>query len=218
MTDDSFRRARRPEQKAQRREAILEAASALLVEQGLDATTLSAIAARAGMVKSAVYRYFHSREAVLMDLLVTDIADAVDEITARLPPGSGDPAMAAAAMAEAYAARPRLCLLTSAMASVLETNLTPEEIARYKGGILAQVGRAVVCLHAAIPALPEGAGARAAMHLHLMVAGLWPFSNPPAHVAEVMARPEFSIFRKDFQITLQAEVETHLRGLIAGGA
>ncbi|HEU0222902.1 MAG TPA: helix-turn-helix domain-containing protein, partial [Paracoccaceae bacterium] len=76
MADNPFQRARSPEQKAHRRRAILEAAAALLAEGGIEATTLAAIAERAGLVKSNLYRYFESREEILMWLFVEDLGEA----------------------------------------------------------------------------------------------------------------------------------------------
>lgn len=217
MNETAFQRARRPEQKARRRADILAAAAELLDAQGIEAATLGAIASRAGVVKSALYRYFASREEILMEILLADIAGAVDEIGAALPAGSASPARAAAAMTAAYAARPRLCLLTSRMASTLETNLSAEAVAGFKRRIMAEVGRAVTCLHAALPALPGGGGERAAMHLHLLVAGLWPFANPVPVVADVMSQPEFAPLRKDFAATLEDGIRAHLLGLLAEG-
>ena len=61
-----FERARQPEQKELRREAILEAATELLAEKGLHDISLSAIARRAKLSKANLYRYFESREAIFL--------------------------------------------------------------------------------------------------------------------------------------------------------
>lgn len=53
-----------------RRQAILSAARALLEEAGPFAVTMEAIAARAGVGKPTVYRWFSNREAVLMSALM----------------------------------------------------------------------------------------------------------------------------------------------------
>ena len=59
--------------KIEQREASLEklrkAALSLFVSQGYHATTLEDIAAAAGLTKGAVYFYFGSKSAVLVDLL-----------------------------------------------------------------------------------------------------------------------------------------------------
>ena len=68
----TFQRARRPEQKAQRRAAILEAARALAAERGVAEVTLTEVASSVGLAKSNVLRYFETREDVYLHLLVAE--------------------------------------------------------------------------------------------------------------------------------------------------
>ena len=65
---DGFVRARRPEHKQQRREAILAAARALALERGVRAVTLGDLADSVGLAKSNVVRYFGTREEIFVDL------------------------------------------------------------------------------------------------------------------------------------------------------
>ena len=65
MAGGAFQRARRPEQKRQRRAAILAAAAELLASDGVDGVTLNRISHRVGLAKSNLYRYFDSREQIL---------------------------------------------------------------------------------------------------------------------------------------------------------
>jgi len=67
---NDFQRARQPEQREERRAHLLTTARAML-EGGVDlrALTLNALAREAGMAKSNVYRYFETREALLLELL-----------------------------------------------------------------------------------------------------------------------------------------------------
>jgi len=56
----------------QRRAALIEAATALLAEQGVDAVTLAAVGSAAGLKRSSVYQYFDSTPALLA-AVVTDV-------------------------------------------------------------------------------------------------------------------------------------------------
>ena len=105
MTAGSFQRARQPAQKQQRREALLHAAATLLDEHGLEGVSLSAIARQAGLAKSNVYRYFDSREQILLELFAADEAVWVGQLELVLVPltGSGD-TEAVASVAEASVA------------------------------------------------------------------------------------------------------------------
>jgi AcrR family transcriptional regulator len=55
-------------------EKVMEAASALLVEQGFTATTMQAIAERAGVHASAVYRRWSSKSDVIAHLVFPGLA------------------------------------------------------------------------------------------------------------------------------------------------
>ena len=73
------------------RRAVLDAAWAQFEEQGYAAATIEAIAARSGVAKTTVYRWWPSRAAILVDVLV-EVADVTVP-----PPRVGDPMRAMAA-------------------------------------------------------------------------------------------------------------------------
>ena len=75
----SFQRARKPEEQKLRREAILAAAAELFDAEGPQGAGLNAIAAKAGFTKSNVYRYFESREEVLMSLFLSELESFVGD-------------------------------------------------------------------------------------------------------------------------------------------
>ena len=62
---EAQRLARKDRRHAQRRSAILEAARRLLVEEGIENFTVSAVAAVAEVSKPAVYYYFDSKEELV---------------------------------------------------------------------------------------------------------------------------------------------------------
>lgn len=57
------------------RKAVLEAADDLLVERGFAGVTIEGIAARAGVAKQTIYRWWTSKTDVLMDAFLTDAAE-----------------------------------------------------------------------------------------------------------------------------------------------
>src|SRR5580693_699748 len=66
------------------RVAVLEAADDLLVERGFAGVTIEGIAARAGVAKQTIYRWWTSKTAILFDALLTDAAEHF------IPPDHGD--------------------------------------------------------------------------------------------------------------------------------
>src|ERR1700742_2587116 len=87
---DDFQRARRPEQKEQRREAILAAAAELARRDGVREVTLSEIARAVGIHKSALLRYFETREQIFLQRTGgawTEWREATATALADLTPG-----------------------------------------------------------------------------------------------------------------------------------
>lgn len=75
---------------------LLDAATAVCVERGLEGSTLPLIAERAGVSPTAVYNHFHSRE----ELLYAAAVRALDQITAvAQQTGRGERPLQAIAMA-----------------------------------------------------------------------------------------------------------------------
>jgi len=121
MADQDFKRARTSDAIEARREALLNAARTLLVDQAPLDISLAAICGQAGLVKSAVYRYFESREDLLIEVLMEDmrafLTAGVAKIATRTP---NDFSALAADFAEMVAQRPRMACLLAHMTSILE--------------------------------------------------------------------------------------------------
>ncbi len=211
----NWSRARRPEQKKARRDAILAAALSLLDDSGLESTSLSAIARASGISKANIYRYFESREAILLEVTLDEVQAWLEEITRRLAPlsGSGDVAAVAELFATTVGARPRACTLVSSLALVLERNVSVEVIADFKRRFNALGEEPVNAVHAALPELSLEDSAAFMSFFSVFVAGVWPVCNPAPAVAEVLARPEFSGMCIEFETVARAHANTVLRGL-----
>jgi AcrR family transcriptional regulator len=68
----------------QARQAVLEAADDLLVERGFAGVTIEGIAARAGVAKQTIYRWWPSKVDILLDAFIDDMAQHLT------PPDLGD--------------------------------------------------------------------------------------------------------------------------------
>ena len=214
-SERKWQRARRPEQKEERRNAILEAAAELLDEEGLDGTGLNAIARRSQVSKTNVYRYFESREAILLRLLLTEADQWSRAFRRRLKQleGSGEFAEIGKAFASTIAKRRRFCTLMGSLATVLEHNVGPEEVATFKREFLALATPTVAALESAVPAFTfEDAFSGLGM-LVMAASGTWPHCHPSPAADEVLKQPEFSSMRMDFKQTMLDHATALLRGL-----
>lgn len=193
-----FQRARKPEEITQRREQLLVAAAELFDAEGPAGAGLNAIAARAGFTKSNVYRYFESREQVLLELFQQEFVALVD---ALVPAISAQPEGDVAALAEVitatFLARPRCCELISILSSTLEQNVSEATIAGVKLHMGQQNGRVVAALTARLPGVsPADCGWAIAM-IGSLLAGMWAGAHPPPAAQAVLARPDFAHLRMD---------------------
>ncbi len=107
---DSFSRARTPEQRAVRSDAIRTAARELLSSASASEVSLRAIAGRAGLAPSNVLRHGGSREEILLDVMDEEYASWLAELDASLG-RVGTVEEAASTMAESLAGHPVLLTL-----------------------------------------------------------------------------------------------------------
>jgi len=216
MATPGFQRARQPEQKEQRRQELLDAASHLIAEGGLEAVTLTAIARAAKVAKSNVYRYFGSREEILLEILLEDELAWVRELERALyGMGGGEEVdQVATIMARTIAARPVTCQLISVVANVLEHNLTPEAVVAFKSRVLDLSIRIGNALHAVLPGLPRTRIEPLLRYLHALIAGLWPMAHPAPLVGEAMEDPRFRGLCSDFETDLRGAIGAMLHGII----
>ncbi|WP_316014482.1 TetR/AcrR family transcriptional regulator [Roseobacter sp. HKCCA0434] len=212
--NQSFQRARSPEHKEVRRRMILDAAERVLERDGFNDASLNAIAQEAGVVKSGLYRYFESREEILLELLVADlqamVAEFADDVT-----GPIEVARLGEMMAEGFISHPRLCLLVSRMASVLEHNITGDTIRAIKRRLNACAEETAQTMCRAVPHWQEEEARRGVMMLYVLVSGLYPMANPPAHVRDVLCEVEFRDSAMEFEPTVRFAAQAMLRGIDA---
>jgi AcrR family transcriptional regulator len=218
-----FQRARSEEQRAARRQAILDTAAAMLAEMPVAEVTLNELSRRAGLAKSNVLRYFESREAVLLELLDSSWQDWLVQLEAELADAvapADSPAkrsdQLAAAVAASLATRPMLCDLISAQAAVLERNVSAQVAAQYKRASIAGITALGGLMLRSVPELGEPDAFRLAGATVMTTAALWPHTQPSAAMlAAYAADPALAAMRLDFTGTLREVLEVLIAGLLA---
>lgn len=219
MTTPSFQRARKPDEKAHRQKAILEAAAELFDSDGLDGVSLNAVARRVGIAKSNLYRYFESREAIFLALLNEDATECVAAVEERLAQLSGqaDARTVARVLAETLVASPRFCALEAAVTTVLEQNISEELTVLYKRSVLRAGVRLGNALRAALPSLPATAVGPLLRYTHAAIAGLYPLANPAPAAARALRDPQLAVLRSDFAEDLEGMLAAALTWLCSHG-
>ncbi|MGH3340724.1 MAG: TetR family transcriptional regulator, partial [Propionibacteriaceae bacterium] len=131
MMQSVFLRARRPEHKQQRRDAILTAARHLARESGVRNVSLGAVAEAVGLAKSNISRYFGTREEIYLELLAEEWQDYTRAVSVRLR-DAHDTDEAITALAETMVDRPLFCDLLSHLPTSLEHNVSVEAARAFK--------------------------------------------------------------------------------------
>lgn len=213
-------RARRPEHKRERSDAILAAAVRLLDSVGVEGATLSAIAREASLSKANCYRYFESREAILLAVILSEAQGWIRDVVERLKalPRRNDSDAVAEVIVRATVERPRLCMLISSLWSVLERNVSVDSIADFKRSFIEEMSALVDSVRSALPSLSADNAYAFVSFFFYFVAGSWAAANPSPIVVEVLSREEFTGHCIAFESVLSAHAQTVLRGMLAGEA
>ncbi len=215
--ESTFQRARRPEQKQERREGILAAARRQADANGVRAVSLADIAAEVQIHKSALLRYFETREEIFLELTASAwreweawLAIALDDVAL------GDVTAAAGVLAQSFAERPLFCDLLDHVPLNLERHVSVEAVGRYKRVSLASVQQAGDLMAARLAPI-TAEGCREAVSVIARLAGqTWQIANPPAEVARFYrGSPEFALACVELEPSLRRAAQLLLTGLLA---
>jgi len=204
----SFQRARSAAAKQAREAAILDAAWRLGSERGIREITLTGIAEAIGMHKSALLRYFETREQIFLRLT----ADGWRDWSAALRAGLENlPVPAAGAVAAVFAgtlaARGMFCDLLAQAPLNLERNVSLEAVRAFKLVTLTEVEAIVAVLRRRLPVLTERDGVDLIAAATSLSGAFWQMATPGPEVA--------ALYRSDPRLAhAVVEVEPRVRRLL----
>lgn len=115
---ENRKRARSQDEKEARRGAILEAARAMIGEQGFDGVTMSALAKRAGLAKGTLYLYVRTKEELFLALFVEALGAMAAEVAATATADT-----LAEALTHAARETPLFLPLFARLSAVIEANV-----------------------------------------------------------------------------------------------
>lgn len=205
--NERFLRARKPEEKELRSNHLLATARSLLLQDAdIKKLSLNEIARKSGMAKANVYRYFETREALLLELLWSEWQDWFDEFQkkwAKKPNVSRDLMALISLFAETIACKKLLCSLTAALPAVLEANLSAEKVKEFKFNSLRFFAEIASRFENSCPELTAHSFAILLQDTITFIVGIYPFAFPNETVAKVLSHPDLRFFRRDFRGELE---------------
>ncbi|MBN1965345.1 MAG: TetR family transcriptional regulator [Anaerolineae bacterium] len=210
-----MQRATRDDQKAQRRQAILDAAWELFQGQPYEAVSVIDIARATGLAKGTVYLYFTSKEGLFLAVQAQQFAAWFDAVDAAL---AGRSPLAIEALvrlfAESLAARPALARLFAIAHVVLERNIDYDTARDFKRFLLERLRHTGALLEDALPFLAPGQGPSLLLTAYALVIGLQHLADPAPVVREVMRRePDLAAYDIDFVQAFTHSLTALLRGM-----
>jgi AcrR family transcriptional regulator len=190
-----FQRARSAAAKQRREADILDAATRLGAARGIRTVTLTDIANAVGMHKSAMLRYFETREQIFLSLTAAGWRDWSAELRKQLSgfapgaapdaaPGADVAAAIATAFAETLVARPMFCDLLAQAPLNLERNVSLESVRAFKLVTLEEVD-AIALELTRLLGLTRQQGVDVIATATSMAGALWQMATPGPEVREL---------------------------------
>jgi len=128
---EDYQRARSASEKADRRDAILDAAEAQVSATGADKLTMNALAKAAGVAKGTLYLYFDTKEEVLLALFRRANRRFVDRMRDHVYPGMSDDAYCQLFW-DQFQADPNLTVYNAQLGSLIERNVSLDALIEAK--------------------------------------------------------------------------------------
>jgi AcrR family transcriptional regulator len=184
MDGSDFQRARSPEAKQQREDAILAAARSLGAKRGIRQITLTDIAEAVGMHKSALLRYFETREQIFLRLTAEGWQEWSAAVRAKLERiGSPTAKSVASAFSTTLADRGMFCDLLAQAPLNLERNVSLEAVRAFKLVTHNEVDVIVKVMRRLLPGLTERDCIDVIATATSVSGAFWQMANPGPDVA-----------------------------------
>jgi AcrR family transcriptional regulator len=217
MTVPDFQRARSTAAKQRRESAILDAARLLGAERGIRQITLADIGQAVGLHKSAMLRYFETREEIFLRLT----ADGWREWSVAVRAGLGElddptPAAVARVFASTLAARGLFCDLLAQAPLNLERHVSLDAVRAFKLITLAEVDAIVTVVRSLLPALTERDGVDLIAAATAMSGAFWQMATPgPEAAALYRSDPRLAHAVVDVEPRVARVLQAMLTGMVA---
>lgn len=209
-------RARSASDKELRRSAILDAARHQLRRVPSAELIVADVARAAGLAKGSVFRYFPTKEALVLAVFELELAEMFGTLATRLVASHPlDSATFVRTLVDELRARPVYLHLATVVHGVLEHNILLEDCIRFKQHLLGYLTAAGALVEQSLGFVKPGEGLRLLLRIHAILIGLWQLTDHSKVVAEAVARGGLDAFRIDFADELEDLLVVLLRGMEA---
>lgn len=198
------RRAVAPEEKSERRAAIVNAVHELARRDLSASYSVEQLAKKAGLAKGTVYLYFKTREEMLLAVHEKHSHELFDVVERALAAPDASAEKVVRAGLRYLKAHPEFYPLAAGCRSMLDKNVGTEAAFAFKVGLGQRLRPLGARIEELYPGLRPGEGVVLVMNSYALIVGLWQLADPPMSLRTVMHRPEMQLFKLDFERQLAA--------------
>jgi len=212
-------RAKNPEQKALRRQHILDATRKRFQTLSYEEVNLNHVAADVGITKAALYRYFRNKETLFLALFVEALNELVNYSEQALKQNVETREALAHTVTKSLVENPIYCKLSAILHTILERNLTLDEANQFKHRLLALLGQYSQLL-GQYPEFKHSSTQNSTkvntpdntrvisylMQVQQALIGVWHMTHPTGAIAQVIEVAPLNIFKQDFSEALLAHI------------
>ena len=205
-------------EKAARRQSILDAAKVLFLEDTSGLPSVISIARKAGLAKGTVYLYFRTKEEIFLAILTEDYETLMVEVIALLDnPSSPDELVnnLISTLIGFLDANPRFMPLASMASSVLEKNVNIEIVGQFKLMLADRINKVDEHFLLAFPHFKKGQCGSLLLHTNALSLGLWQMQSWPDKLKPLLNEFPFNTVVPDFKKDLTLSLKNLWKGALS---
>ena len=218
MIDSVAKRALGQEDKQARRIEILDAARKLFNAGDGSLPTASEVATAACLAKGTVYLYFRTKEEIFATLLLESWKPVMSDVSVVFDARGGSRSdkinKFLTRFVDHLRRHPELLRLDALGSGVLEKNMDPEALMKYKLDLTTDLVRAGDSIDRALR-LPAGRGVQVLVRTHALARGLWQGAQHKESDAMVSVPPELTLTPTGFMEEVSSALHEYWRGALA---
>lgn len=208
-------RAMLEEDKQLRRQAILSAATALLLQHPERLASVQDVALQSGLAKGTMYLYFRTKEEIYLAVHEQQTHQFFDTLEALLARERSRPSLKRLTRNVVEAIRQHPSFLPLAIqCPEFERNADLDVVAHCKAGIGARLQQIGAAMEITYPGLKKGDGARLLIRSYGLMLGLWQLTAPTPVRERLLERADLAVFRLDYLVQLEAALYALWRGTV----
>ncbi|WP_250655016.1 TetR/AcrR family transcriptional regulator [Alkalimarinus coralli] len=208
-------------EKAARRQSILDAAKALYLANTSGLPSVISIARKAGLAKGTVYLYFKTKEEIFLAMLSEDYETLMVEVIKLLDaPASPDELVEQllSTLINFLDNNPLFMPLASMASPVLEQNVDIEIVGEFKLMLIDKIDLIDELFIKAFPQFPKGQCGSLLLHTNALILGLWQMQNWPEKLKPLQQQYPFNTVIPDFKKDLALSLKNLWKGALSNQA